>query len=122
MSWPSTMSGIDKLTRGAKSTAPQRILSGLRSSENQQEQGSNRRGVDLVPAQGVSAVKRELAAGFAWDRAPGVTALTAASLAAWGLLSATQPAPRKSLPPLADTSSGDYRDDGRYLNLDTCKF
>jgi hypothetical protein len=38
------MSRSDTLKRGAKSTALQRILSGLRSSENQQEQGSNRRG------------------------------------------------------------------------------
>lgn len=75
----------------------------------------------MAPAQGVSAVKRELAGGFAWDRAPGITELTAASLAAWGLLSATQAAPRKSLPPLSDTSSGGYREPA-FLDLDRVKF
>jgi hypothetical protein len=90
---------IDTLTGGAKSTAPQRILSDLRSSENHKSRDLAD-GVDLVPAQGVSAVKRDLGAGFAWDRAPGVTELTAASLAYWGLLSATQPTPKRSPPPL----------------------
>jgi hypothetical protein len=31
----------------------------------------------------VSATKRGMAGGFAWDKAPGVTYLVAASLAAW---------------------------------------
>jgi hypothetical protein len=47
--WPSTMPRSDTLTRGAKSTALQRILSDLRSSENQQEQGYNRRGSTWFP-------------------------------------------------------------------------
>jgi hypothetical protein len=78
-------------------------------------------GVDLVPAQGVSAVKRDLAAGFAWDRAPGVTALTAASLAAWSLLSATTPTPKRTLAPMMDTGTGGYREPA-FLDLDRCKF
>jgi hypothetical protein len=61
MSWPSTMSRIDTLTWGAKSTALQRILSGLRSSETNKSRDRTD-GVDLVPAQGVSAVKRDLTA------------------------------------------------------------
>jgi hypothetical protein len=61
MSWPSTMSRIDTLTRSAKSTAPQRILSGLRSSETNKSRDRTD-GLDLVPAQGVSAVKRDLTA------------------------------------------------------------
>jgi hypothetical protein len=69
----------------------------------------------------VSAVKRELAGGFAWDKAPGITYLTAASLAAWALLSATTTAPKRSLPPLSDTSSGGYREE-RFLDLDGVKF
>jgi hypothetical protein len=75
----------------------------------------------VVPAQGVSAVKRDLGAGFAWDRAPGVTHLTSAALAAWALVTFSQPARPKSLPPLADTSSGGYREE-RFLDLDRCKF
>lgn len=50
-----------------------------------------------------------------------MTYLNAASLAHWGLLSATQPAPRKSLPPLADTSSGGYREPA-FLDLDRVRF
>jgi hypothetical protein len=56
----------------------------------------------------VSATRRDLAGGFAWDRAPGVTYLVGASLAHWALLSATTTAPKRSLPPLADQS--DYRE------------
>jgi hypothetical protein len=47
--WPSTMSRSDTLKRGAKSTALQRILSGSRSSVNQQEQGSKPTGEDEEP-------------------------------------------------------------------------
>jgi hypothetical protein len=75
----------------------------------------------LVPAQGVSAVKRDLGAGFAWDRASGVTHLTSATLAAWALLSASQPARPKFLPPLADTSSGGHREPA-FLDLDRVRF
>jgi hypothetical protein len=108
------MSRIDTLTRGAKSTAPQRILSGLRSSENQQEHGSNRRGRP--------GSRPDLGTGFAWDRAPGVTHLNAASLAHWALLSATTTEPKRSLPPLMDTSSGGSGDDGRFRYLDKIPF
>jgi hypothetical protein len=53
---------------------------------------------------------------------PGVTYLNAASLAYWGVLSATQPAPKRSLPPLADTSSsGGYREPA-FLDLDRVRF
>jgi hypothetical protein len=48
----------------------------------------------------VSAVKRDLAGGFAWDRAPGVTQLVAVSLAAWSLISATQDIPKHTPPPM----------------------
>jgi hypothetical protein len=48
----------------------------------------------------VSAVKRDLSGGFAWDRAPGVTQLVAASLAAWSLISATQDIPKHTPPPM----------------------
>jgi len=47
-----------------------------------------------------------------------VTELTAASLAYWGLLSATQPTPKRSPPPLTDTSSGGYREPA-FLDLDS---
>jgi hypothetical protein len=50
-----------------------------------------------------------------------VTELTAASLAYWGLLSATQPTPKRSPPPLTDTSSGGYREP-KFLDLDRVKF
>jgi hypothetical protein len=56
----------------------------------------------------VSAVKRDLAGGFAFDKAPGCTALIAASLAAWGLITATTAEPKRSLLPLADSSN--YRE------------
>lgn len=69
----------------------------------------------------VSAVKRELAGGFAWDRAPGITELTAASLAAWSLLSSTTTEPKWSLPPLMDTSSGGYREEP-FRDLDKIPF
>jgi hypothetical protein len=49
----------------------------------------------------VSAVKRDLGGGFAWDRAPGATALVAASLAAWSLISATQAEPKRSQVPMS---------------------
>jgi hypothetical protein len=70
----------------------------------------------------VSATKRPLGAGFAWSEAPGVTHLNAASLAYWALLSATTAAPKRSLPPLADTSSsGGYREPA-FLDLDRVRF
>jgi hypothetical protein len=50
-----------------------------------------------------------------------VTHLTSAALAAWALVTFSQPARPKSLPPLADTSSGGYREE-RFLDLDRCKF
>jgi hypothetical protein len=68
----------------------------------------------------VSAVKRPLGGGFAWDSAPGVTNLVAASLAHWALVSATTPKPKRSLPPLADSSGG--RDDVVFLDLDRVPF
>lgn len=69
----------------------------------------------------VSAVKRDLAGGFAFDKAPGVTYLVAASLALWSLLSATTAAPRRSLAPMADTSTEGLREE-KFIDLDTCKF
>jgi hypothetical protein len=71
----------------------------------------------------VSATKRPLGAGFAWDHAAGVTYLNAASLAHWALLSATTAAPKRSLPPMAaDTgSSGGYREPA-FLDLDKVRF
>jgi hypothetical protein len=60
----------------------------------------------------VSAVKRDLAGGFAWDRAPGVTQLVAASLAVWSLLSATTTAPKQTPPPLVDTPDRAYDNGG----------
>ena len=68
----------------------------------------------------VSAVKRDLAGGFAWDRAPGVTYLVAASLAVWSLISATTAAPRKSLPPMTGPSDG-LRDE-EFIDLDRVPF
>jgi hypothetical protein len=70
----------------------------------------------------VSAVKRALAAGFAWDRAPGVTYLVAASLAVWSLLSATTVAPRRSLPPLSAQSDYNGRHDPVGLDMDKVPF
>jgi hypothetical protein len=61
----------------------------------------------------VSATKRDLAGGFAWDKAPGVTYLVSASRAAWSLISATTTVPKKSHPPLADQSSSSS-DQDRY--------
>jgi hypothetical protein len=69
----------------------------------------------------VSAVKRPLAAGFAWDRAPGIVYLNAASLAAWSLLSATTPAPKRSALPMSDTSTSPD-DDVVFLDMDTVRF
>ena len=69
----------------------------------------------------VSAVKRDLAGGFAWDRAPGVTQLVAASLAAWALISATTKEPKRSLPPLFTPPSG-RDDDVVFLDLDKVPF
>jgi hypothetical protein len=54
-----------------------------------------------------------------------VTHLNAASLAYWALLSATTAAPKRSLPPLADTSTGGGGGWGaghRELNLDKIPF
>jgi hypothetical protein len=68
----------------------------------------------------VSAVKRDLGGGFAWDRAPGVTQLVAASLAHWSLVSTNTPEPRRSPPPLAAQSS--IGDDGAFLDLDKVPF
>jgi hypothetical protein len=55
-----------------------------------------------------------------------VTHLTSAALAAWALVTFRQPAPRKSLPPMADTSSGGYSDrwdaGRREKNIETCPF
>lgn len=65
----------------------------------------------------VSAVKRPLGQGFAWDSAPGVTNLVAASLAHWALISAQQAAPRRSLPPLAETPN-DRGFNGNAVDLD----
>jgi hypothetical protein len=50
-----------------------------------------------------------------------VTHLNAASLAHWALLSATTAAPKRSLPPLADTGSGGYREE-KFLDLDRVRF
>jgi hypothetical protein len=50
-----------------------------------------------------------------------VTHLTSATLAAWALLSASQPARPKPLPPLMDTSSGGHRQEP-FLDLDRVKF
>jgi hypothetical protein len=69
----------------------------------------------------VSAVKRDLAGGFAWDRAPGVTQLVAASLAHWSLISATTTAPKRSLPPLS-AGSRDMKDEPVWLDMDRCPF
>jgi hypothetical protein len=69
----------------------------------------------------VSAVKRDLAAGFAWDKAPGVTYLAAASLAAWSLISATTVAPKRSLPPMAEKDY-DERNEPVFLDMDKVKF
>lgn len=69
----------------------------------------------------VSAVKRELAGGFAWDRAPGITQLGAASLAHWSLISATTVAPKKTPLPLSATSAERY-DDPVELDMDRVPF
>jgi hypothetical protein len=61
----------------------------------------------------VSAVKRDLAGGFAWQTAPGVTNLVAASLAAWSLISATQDIPKHTPPPMC--TQPDY--DSSYDNV-----
>jgi hypothetical protein len=45
----------------------------------------------------------------------------AASLAAWSLLSATTPAPKRSLPPLAAESDYD-RNDPVFLDMDKVRF
>jgi hypothetical protein len=65
----------------------------------------------------VSAVKRDLAGGFAWDRAPGVTYLVAASLAAWGLLSASTPKPKHTPIPLTTSSDDRGRNDPHDLDF-----
>ena len=70
----------------------------------------------------VSAVKRDLAGGFAWDKAPGVVYLIAASLALWSLLSATTAAPRRSLPPLSAQPDYNGRNDPVELDVDRCPF
>jgi hypothetical protein len=70
----------------------------------------------------VSAVKRPLGQGFAWDSAPGVTYLVSASLAVWGLISATTTAPKRSLPPLSDSSNDRTRDEPVWLDMDRCPF
>lgn|GEM_PF-5046978 len=69
----------------------------------------------------VSAVKRDLAGGFAFDRAPGSIYLVAASLALWSLLSATTAAPKKTPLPMMDTSGADFRDEP-FKNLDKVPF
>ena len=51
-SWPSTMSRIDTLKRGAKSTALQRILRAYDPAKTNKSRHLTD-GVDLVPAQGV---------------------------------------------------------------------
>jgi len=50
-----------------------------------------------------------------------VTHLTSATLAAWALVSASQPARPKPLPPLTDTGSGGHREPA-FLDLDRVKF
>jgi hypothetical protein len=70
----------------------------------------------------VSATKRDLAAGFAWASAPGVTYLVAASLAAWSLISATVAAPKRSLPPMAAENDYDERYERAPLDLDRAPF
>jgi hypothetical protein len=70
----------------------------------------------------VSATKRPLGAGFAWDSAPGVTYLVAASLAHWALLSATTKPKRNSLPPLMDSSNHQDRYEPVPLDLDRVPF
>jgi hypothetical protein len=70
----------------------------------------------------VSAVKRDLAGGFAFDKAPGVTYLVGASLAHWALISATTTAPKRSLPPLSDSSNDRTRDEPIWLDMDRCPF
>jgi hypothetical protein len=67
----------------------------------------------------VSAVKRDLAGGFAWDRAPGVTQLVAVSLAHWSLISATTPAPK--ITPLPMTASSDEREQYEPVALDVMR-
>jgi hypothetical protein len=49
-----------------------------------------------------------------------VTHLTSATLAAWALVTFRQPAPRKSLPPLMDTSNGG--DGEHFRDLDEIPF
>jgi hypothetical protein len=70
----------------------------------------------------VSAVKRDLGGGFAWDRAPGVTQLVAASLAAWALISATTAAPKQTPLPLAAGSNDRERDMPAELDMDRVPF
>ena len=71
----------------------------------------------------VSAVKRDLAGGFAWDKAPGVTYLVAASLAHWALISATTPAPKRAPPPLSEAPEYDKRNSSPVeLDFMTAKF
>jgi hypothetical protein len=70
----------------------------------------------------VSAVKRDLAGGFAFDKAPGVTYLISASLAHWALISATTTAPRRSHPPMAAGSNDRDRNEPVELDLMTAKF
>jgi len=70
----------------------------------------------------VSAVKRDLAGGFAWDKAPGVTYLVAASLAAWSLISATTPAPKRPPLPMAAQNDYDQRNEPVFLDMDKVKF
>jgi hypothetical protein len=70
----------------------------------------------------VSAVKRDLAGAFAWDKSPGVVYLVAASLALWSLLSATTVTPKRSLPPLSAQSDYNGRNDPVELDLDRIPF
>jgi hypothetical protein len=72
----------------------------------------------------VSAIKRDLAGRFAWDRAPGVTQLVAVSLAAWSLISATQDIPKHPPPPPMFTQPdyGSSYDNVVELDLMNAKF
>ena len=74
-----------------------------------------------------AAGRRELpAGGWAWNKktadGPPITALVAATLAHFGLLSTPAPQPkRRSLPPLSDTGSGGHREEP-FRDLDKIPF
>jgi hypothetical protein len=69
----------------------------------------------------VSAVKRDLAGGFAWQTAPGVTELVAATLAHWALISATTEEPKQTPLPMSFQESAGS-DDFVFLDLEKTPF